>query len=384
MSKESARTNGPLRTKSGAQRLAYLDWVRGIGAVIMLQGHVFDSYTRADLRSGGAWQFSQFLGGMPPAIFLFLTGVTLAFLMNSSERKGLAPWDRVRTSFARSGYLFFLAFSFRAFMLVSGYPVSTWADFLRVDILNCMGFSIAAFSFLAAFRTATRTRVAAAVALAIAFASPLVSQANWSAVPWMLRAYLIPDHRFFGLFPWGAYLAFGVAAGSAIRSIPDHRLARAVQWTAICAAAVIACCHYLAQSGLTIYAASDYWLNSPAQILTKQSVTLLMLAFAYFWTRCVAGEGWSWIRQFGTTSLLVYWVHIELIYGRWMWFFKDKLNVPQTIAVAAGVILLMLAISVAKTRRAELRARIRQMLGREFAGTPANGLPDPLMAEVID
>lgn len=378
------RGQGALLTKSGAQRLAYLDWVRGIGAAIMLQGHVFDSYTRADLRSGGAFQFSQFLGGMPPAIFLFLTGVTLAFLMNSTERKGLAPRERVRTSFARSGYLFFLAFSFRAFMLVSGYPVSTWSDFLRVDILNCMGFSIAAFSFLAAFRTATRARLAAAVALAIAFASPLVSQVNWSAVPWMLRAYLIPDHRFFGLFPWGAYLAFGIAAGSTIRSIPADRLARAIQWTAIAAAAVIACCHYAAQSGLSIYAASDYWLNSPAQILTKQGVTLLIMAFAYFWTQCVAGEGWSWIRQFGATSLLVYWVHIELIYGRWLWFFKEKLNVPQTIAVAAGVILLMLAISVAKTRRVELSVRIRQMLGRKLERPPAKRLPNPLIAEGTD
>ena len=47
-----------------------------------------------------------------------------------------------------------------------------------------------------------------------------------------------------------------------------------------------------------------------------------------------AGDGWSWVRQFGTTSLLVYWVHIELVYGRWLWFLKNSLTVPQTIAAA--------------------------------------------------
>jgi peptidoglycan/LPS O-acetylase OafA/YrhL len=366
--------------RNNPQRLPYLDWVRGLGAVIMLQGHVFDSYLRPELRPGGAFTFSQFAGGMPPAIFLFLTGVTLAFLMHSSERKGMPPRQRVWTSLRRAGYLFFLAFSFRAFMLVSGIPVSTWSDFLRVDILNCMGFSIAALSIMAAFRTADRARLCAALGLGIAFAAPVVSQVNWSSVPWMLRAYIIPDHRFFGIFPWGAYLAFGMSAGSALRLIPAERLARAMQWTALAAAGAIACCQYFAHSNYSIYAASDFWLNSPAQVLTKQGAILIMLACAFLWTQHIAPEGWSWVRQFGTTSLLVYWVHIELIYGRWMWFFKENLNVLQTVVISAAVILFMLGLSVAKTRRVELRA----WLSRFSRGTPANGLPAPLTIDLTD
>jgi Heparan-alpha-glucosaminide N-acetyltransferase, catalytic len=369
-----------MKTKSSLQRLQYLDWVRGLGAAIMLQGHVFDSYLRPDLRPGGAFTFSQFIGGMPPAMFLFLTGVTLAFLMDSSERKGMAPRSRVWLSLRRAGYLFSLAFAFRAFMLISGYPVSTWSDFLRVDILNCMGFSIAALSVMAAFRTAERARLCAVLGLAIAFASPLVSQVDWSGVPWMLRAYIVPDHRFFGFFPWGAYLAFGVSAGSALRIIPAERLDRAMQWTAFAAAGAIACCQYCANAPYSIYAASDFWLNSPAQVLTKQSATLIMLAFAFVWTQYIAREGWSWLRQLGTTSLLVYWVHIELIYGRWMWFFKEKLNVPEAVALSVAVIVLMLGVSVAKTRRAELR----EWLERLSIGAPAKGLPDPLTVDQTD
>ena len=63
------------------------------------------------------------------------------------------------------------------------------------------------------------------------------------------------------------------------------------------------------------------------------------------WTRYGARDGWSWVRQLGTTSLLVYWVHIELVYGRWLWFFKNNLNVPQVLVAATVVILLMLGIS---------------------------------------
>src|SRR5215813_9762805 len=88
-------------------RLEYLDWLRGLAAAIMLQGHVFHSFLRPELRDDGPYVFSQFVGGMPPAIFLFLTGVTLAFLMDSTERKGLPRGQRVVAALRRSGYLFF-------------------------------------------------------------------------------------------------------------------------------------------------------------------------------------------------------------------------------------------------------------------------------------
>ena len=55
------------------------------------------------------------------------------------------------------------------------------------------------------------------------------------------------------------------------------------------------------------------------------------------------------MRQFGTTSLLVYWVHTELVYGRWLYFWKKRLTPLQTAFASVGVILLMLGLSVLKT-----------------------------------
>src|ERR1044071_8327710 len=121
-----------MKTKTSSYRLQYLDWVRGFGALIMLQGHVFDSFTRNEFRQGGAFLLSQFVGGMPPAIFLFLTGITLAFLMDSSERKGLGPSARVMAAFGRSGYLFLVAFVFRIQLWAFSQP-APWTDIFRVD-----------------------------------------------------------------------------------------------------------------------------------------------------------------------------------------------------------------------------------------------------------
>ena len=80
--------------KPSSSRLAFLDWMRGAAAVMMLNGHVFDSFARTADREAPAFRLTQFIGGMPPAIFLFLVGVTLAFLMESRERQGVPSGQR--------------------------------------------------------------------------------------------------------------------------------------------------------------------------------------------------------------------------------------------------------------------------------------------------
>src|SRR6266853_591932 len=94
-------------------RLGFLDWTRGLAVTIMLQGHVFHSFAKQDLRTDGPFVISQFLGGIGPAVFLVLTGVTLAFLMDGKQRQELPPLKRWGASLRRAGYLFMLAFLFR-------------------------------------------------------------------------------------------------------------------------------------------------------------------------------------------------------------------------------------------------------------------------------
>jgi fucose 4-O-acetylase-like acetyltransferase len=72
---------------------------------------------------------------------------------------------------------------------------------------------------------------------------------------------------------------------------------------------------------------------------------MVLLALAFLWTHHGAGNGWSWVRQLGTNSLLVYWVHIELVYGRWFGFWKESLSVGQCVVAALTVTVLMIALS---------------------------------------
>jgi peptidoglycan/LPS O-acetylase OafA/YrhL len=349
-----------MKVHASAHRLEYLDWVRGLAAIVMLNGHVWHSYLKPELKTSGIYTLTQFIGGMPPAVFLFLTGVTLAFLMDSSERKGLSPGRRILEALKRSRYLFLIAFAFRLQLWLFGLP-APWEGIFKVDVLNCMGISIALLAIMAAFRTVERARLCAVLGLAIAFLSPVIAQMNWAGVPWVLRAYIVPDYNFFGIFPWGAYLAFGVSVGSIIRTVQPDAVERAMQWAALTGGLLILVCQYFANSSMTIYSKSDYWLDSPAQVLTKLGVLLIVVAFAFVWTRYAAPSGWSWVRQFGTTSLLVYWVHIELVYGKASWLWREGLNITETVIAAAVVVLLMLLLSTVQTHREKWKELLAEL-----------------------
>lgn len=319
----------------------------------MLQGHTFHSLLRQDLRTSSTFVLSDFLGGMPSAIFLFLTGVTLAFLMHSRERQGVTAGRRVVASLRRAGYIMGLAFLVRLQLWAFGLPGSPWTDLFRVDVLNCMGLALALVSPMAVFRTAERMRLCAILGVAIAAASPLVSQIDWSGVHPLLKSYIAPDYASFGFFPWGAFVAFGVSLGSLIRLASPEELERAMQWLA-----VIGCVLIVASQRLSdwpsLYGKSEFWLNSPFMILIKTGVIFLIIAFAFLWTKHT-GNAWSWVAQLGTTSLLVYWVHIELIYGRWLSFWHSNLTIGQCAIGAVLIIVSMVLLSLAQTHRAQVR-----------------------------
>lgn len=342
--------------KPPSQRLLYLDWVRGLAAITMLQGHVYNSFLRDDLRSGGPYLMSQFAGGMPPAIFLFLLGVTFAFLMDSQEGKGVPAGGRMLSALKRSGYLFAAAFAFRLQLWIVSFDKSPWTDIFRVDILNNMGLALLVLSVMAVFRTVERIRLCAILGAGIAIAAPVISGMDWQWAPEIVRNYLIPDHNFFGFFPWAAFVAFGMSAGSLLRRLQPENVSSTMQWLGWGGIALAFAAYTVSSMSISIYPNSDFWLNSPALVFIKLGAVLILMAFAYVWNLQMGPEQWSWVRQIGMTSLLVYWVHVELVYGRWLGFFKENLTVGETTVMAVTVTALMLGLSLVRTNWTAVRA----------------------------
>ncbi len=344
--------------QSSSNRLVYLDWLRGVAALIMLQGHVFHSFADKGSRESSAYVLSQFFGGMTPATFLFLTGVTLAFLMSSRERQGLAPAARVWAAVRRASYLFGVAFLFRLQLFLTGLPDNSWTDLFKVDILNSMGLAILLMSPLAVLEPTRRIRAAIGVGLGIAALSPVISALNWSWLHPFVRNYFVPDHNHFTFFPWAAFVAFGVGVGTILRTAGQTNSKAVMQWSALAGLGLIVGGRFFAEMPYTVYSNSDFWLNSPLLVLIKLGVLLLALPAAYLWTGQGSSNQWSFVRLLGTNSLLVYWVHIELVYGRWLGYWKEALSPVQCAVVSLLVILLMVGLAALRANWRTVRAAL--------------------------
>lgn len=307
----------------------------------MLQGHVFHSFTRVAEREHGFYVYSQFLGGQAAAVFLFLTGITYG--MGIERRSQLGAWARVGAALKRARYLFLLAILFRLQLFLSGWGHTSWQDLFQVDVLNLMGATAALLSLVAlANEPLRRFRWALLIGAALAAFAPLMSAIDPSVLPWFLRGYIVPGASF-SIFPWGSFMAFGLACGSMIPSLrggPRETWNGILQWAALCGFALIMLGLYCSQLPFSIYDNAQFWVDSPALIACKMGATLLLAAGAFLWTEYLHPTP-SFVRLLGLNSLAVYWIHIELVYGNSLWFFKEALHPWQSVFAAVGVIGLM-------------------------------------------
>jgi hypothetical protein len=117
-----------------------------------------------------------------------------------------------------------------------------------------------------------------------------------------------------------------------------------------------------------LYATYDFWHTSPNFFLIRLGILLLILLGAYIWCRWGAGQmGFSPMIQMGHTSLLVYWVHIDLVYGVFSIMTKGSQTIGRASVGLAIIFVLMVLLSIARTstrrRGAEVFTRFKHALG---------------------
>jgi len=127
-----------------------------------------------------------------------------------------------------------------------------------------------------------------------------------------------------------------------------------MQWGGWLGLALVVAAQYFSHIPYSLCPKSEFWLNSPSLILIKTAIILMLTAFAFLWNGFLV-TGWAWVRQLGAASLVIYWVHTELVYGRRLGVWKEGLNVAQTVWMAAGMIGWMPALSVARGHWPEIR-----------------------------
>jgi uncharacterized membrane protein len=362
--------------ESGKQRLAYIDWMRGLACLLMFQTHCYDSWLGGAARDTSFIRWSQLGGTLPAPLFLFLAGISFALVTDKMRRKGASPNEIAATTIRRGGEIFGLGLLFRVQEFVLGQPWAPWTDLLRVDVLNVIGLSMM-FMGLACRLTRTRaanTILAAAVALGIALATPSL-WTTWRPrwLPWYLESYINGVHIYdrpqpwlFPIFPWTAFAFAGLAIGFLLFSEwATKNLAKAAGLFGVAGVALFYLSSWLDARPVQLYTVYDYWHTSPNFFLARVGILLLILFASYAWCRWGLGQvGFSPLIQIGTASLLVYWVHIEFVYGRFSILTKRAQSIPMAtlglLIIFVAMVLLSLARTRMKGRGAEILASLRR------------------------
>jgi uncharacterized membrane protein len=351
--------------------------MRGLACVLMFQTHCYDSWMSPEAKKSSAtlMGWSKLGGTLPAPLFIFLAGVSFALVTEKLREKGIARSAIAKQTILRGAEILGMGLLFRMQEYALGFPWAPWTDLLRVDVLNILGLSMMLMGGLcwvtgdghvAAARVRTLVAGIFAAAIVALATPPLWTTHRLSFLPWPIESYINGVHVFkepqawlFPLFPWSAFAFAGLAVGFFLFS--DFAKSReGLTFAALGGAGIAACCLSVLfdSSRVRLYAVYDYWHSNPDFLLMRCGILLVILFMVYAWCRWgLAQKGFSPIIQLGQTSLLVYWVHIEFVYGRFSILPKGQCSALQATGGLITIFLAMLILSLIRTNWKKWRAK---------------------------
>jgi uncharacterized membrane protein len=340
-------------------RRAYIDWMRGLSVLFMIEIHSFDSWTQLADRKTTAYFVADFIGGLAAPMFLLLAGVSVV-MAGAARARRTGDRNQAAWSVQKRGWeIFGLAFLFRlqTFILSIG---ATVRGIFKADILNIMGPAIAVAAFLWGRLSNRTVRMVTFAALAIAFTSvtPLVRMLTWPDTVlfgWYIKP--VPKMSVFTLFPWTGFVFAGALVGeilsAASSAVEEWRMNR---WLFVAGVVLIAG-GYGAAFLPSPYPAgvSNFWTTSPTYFFIKIGIMLVLMSAIYLY---IQRPLWSEPRnpasgpmlEFGRSSLFVYWIHVEIAYGFFSQPLHQRLLVWQSFAAVVMFAAMLYRVTVFKTR----------------------------------
>jgi hypothetical protein len=246
----------------------------------------------------------------------------------------------------RGAWILVLAYAFRIEQFLMWYPGSQWKDILRIDTLNCIGACILLIGLTS---TVIQTRRANIIAMGLVTAT-LVFVTPWvyplrGSVPGVVLSYINGNGNpsYFSIFPWAAFTSAGITFGYMLLAgrerIGEPDFFNCVAVAGVGSFAIGSVMNFF--PGIFRYGFFDYSLTSPHFFLVRLGWLLLIMWGAYKWSIRARADRWSPLIFLGQASLVVYWIHIEIVYGRPFHNFARALELIEATTHLLWVVPLM-------------------------------------------
>lgn len=376
----TAGGSSPLRAMSSsegpkrASRVIGIDVARGLASLIMVQGHAYDGWVRAEEKTSAAYLFTRVLGSLPLPSFLVLAGAAMVLRVEAADAKRELVSD-VRRGLVRRG-LVVLAVGYLVnalSALIDGYEGPE--TFFRADVLQLIGLSIASVALFGVHarvddpHRVDRRRlswVAALVAtLPVLLAVPIT---RWSLGVDAPLGYLVglfadvPPVTRMPYVPLASWCGVGVAAGLFLTHANRDARARAGAPTRVLVGllagalvTVVVFSHlttlWVAASGVPLSRAHPAVIANAIELAARGLVVVAVGALAtHVLPRRIEGV----LATVGRGSLVAYVFHVPFCYGALGRPFAGRLTMVEA---TVGVVALELASIAAVYARDALRRR---------------------------
>ncbi len=352
-------------------RIDAVDWLRGVAVVLMILAHGMDAWLLPAAKSGAVYAAIRVASGIPARLFLFLVGVSAAIQFESGLAKGLSS-GAMRGRLARRGLqIVVLAYLFRLQEWLLSRFYGGWESLLRIDVLNAIGACMLVVALLSTPRKGRRQILPSLVMAGIFLAfGTSVGPAHFPAwLPRSLTSYLGGQRpmAWFPLFPWAAWAFVGVVVGHVWAATSrDARLHKRVFALTFAVGAVLTAAVVVVRAidPTIIRYPSEYIMQmGPGIFFHRLGLIGLLAGTGFLWCRILRGR-FSAMRQFGRTSLFIYWIHIEFCYGSLVYTLRGRFHIRGAAILVAALTFAMLGVSLLKSRYLRplvdwLRARLR-------------------------
>lgn len=289
------------------KRHVFLDMLRALAVAEMIHGHSLDGLLDVALRDTPFFLSWTHVRGYTAPMFLFAAGFAFAIAtlprIDAYARFSNELVRRIQKLFVMIslGYLMYLPyFSLRKTILSIGSP--EWHSFLSVDILRCIGVSLLILQIWLFFkpRKLLMLSVIWIITILVPVLSPYVGQHSFvHGLPNFLKFYFTGSR--FPLFHYSSYLFLGFLIGYLFNGGRRY-------WSGVSLGAAV--------FFIVMVQVSRIWGLMPSLqgFMIKGGVIILITValerLEPLWERLP----WA-LKYFGKEPLLVYVVHVVIIYG---------------------------------------------------------------------
>jgi uncharacterized membrane protein len=313
---------GSLRPGAPQGRFPFIDALRGLAVVFMIETHTVNALLVPALKGGPLHGALTYLNGLVAPAFLFCAGLGFAIFLVRKNDEIVSAGAGFRSYLGKCLFIVFLGYSLHVpyfslrTMLASG--PEAWISFLQVDVLQVIGATLVLLLLLALAVRGGLRRDAAAAVLTVAAVGWWYAAPNLAGLPDWLQAYFSRERSpLFTIVPWAGFLTAGFlagrhfSAGSAAGKEPGT-----VGRLALIAAGAVAAGGAATAFTISLYPPGAYWYWSAEYFLLRLGSIGLVMCLVWFVLRKGGGPRARVLEVFGRESLAVYYIHLIIVYGK--------------------------------------------------------------------